>query len=71
MGENRMLVLTRYNGEKIMIGDDIEFTLLGDNGKRNRQYKVGITAPPDITVHREEIYNKIKKEKLGEEWGNR
>ena len=71
MGENRMLVLTRYNGEKIIIGDDIEITLLGDNGKRNRQYKVGITAPPDIKVHREEIYNKIKKEELGEEWGNR
>lgn len=66
-----MLVLTRYNGEKIIIGDDIEITLLGDNGKRNRQYKVGITAPPDIKVHREEIYNKIKKEELGEEWGNR
>lgn len=66
-----MLILTRHRGEKIIIGDDIEITILDDYGNRNRQYKVGITAPAHIKVHREEIYNKIKKEELGEEWGNR
>lgn len=51
-----MLVLTRRIGEKIRIGDDIVVTLLGERGN---QYKVGIEAPRDVPVHREEIWQRI------------
>jgi carbon storage regulator len=54
-----MLVLTRRIGSSIFIGEDIRITILGINGK---QVRVGISAPNSVTVHREEIYNKIKKE---------
>lgn len=52
-----MLVLTRRVGDKIRIGDDIIITLLGVRGN---QYKVGIEAPREVSVHREEIYQKIQ-----------
>ena len=54
-----MLILTRRIGEKIMLGDDIEVVVLGVNGN---QVKIGINAPNDIAVHREEIYHRIKNE---------
>lgn len=54
-----MLVLTRRVGEKIRIGDDVVITLLGVRGN---QYKVGIEAPRDVSVHREEIWQRIHEE---------
>lgn len=53
-----MLILTRRVGEKMMIGDDIELTILGIKGN---QARIGINAPLSIPVHREEIYQKIKE----------
>ncbi len=55
-----MLILTRRSGEKIVIGDDVTLTVLGVKG---RQVLIGIEAPPEIPVHREEIYQKILKER--------
>jgi len=52
-----MLVLTRRVGEKIRIGDDVVITLLGVRGN---QYKVGIEAPKTVSVHREEIWQRIQ-----------
>lgn len=54
-----MLILTRNVTETIVIGDDITITVLGTQGHRVR---LGINAPNDISVHREEVYNKIKNE---------
>lgn len=54
-----MLILTRRTGETIMLGDDITVTVLG---VKNNQVRVGIKAPRDLPVHREEIYNRIKEE---------
>lgn len=56
-----MLILTRRIGESIMIGDDTGVTLLGVKGN---QVRLGIEAPLDVQVHREEIYEKIQQEKL-------
>lgn len=58
-----MLVITRHPGETINIGDDTEVTVLGIQGT---QVRIGITAPKKISVHREEIYNRIQAEKLQE-----
>ena len=55
-----MLILTRRAGETLMIGDDISITVLGVNGN---QVKIGVNAPKDIDVHREEIYIRIKNQK--------
>ena len=55
-----MLILTRNAGQTLKIGADIEVTVLGVQGN---QVRIGITAPRDISVHREEIYNRIKSEK--------
>lgn len=55
-----MLILTRKAGESIMIGDDITITLLGIRGG---QIRLGFDAPPEISIHREEIYNRIQREK--------
>lgn len=54
-----MLILTRRVTETLMIGDDIEISVLGISGTSVR---IGINAPRDIPVHREEIYHKIKNE---------
>ncbi len=51
-----MLILTRKVGETVRIGENIEITLLAMN---NQQAKLGIAAPKDVTVHREEIYQQI------------
>ena len=56
-----MLILTRKIGESIVIGDDIIITVVSAN-PNNTQIKIGITAPKEISVHREEIYQKIKDE---------
>ena len=54
-----MLILTRRSGETLKIGDDIEVTLLDVKGN---QARIGITAPEDVAVHREEIYERIREE---------
>jgi carbon storage regulator len=54
-----MLILTRREGETLMVGDDVAITVLGIKGN---QVRIGVIAPKDISVHREEIYLKIQKE---------
>ena len=56
-----MLVLTRKLGERIQIGDNISILIMEIKGK---QVRLGIDAPPDVKVHREEIYHKIQEENI-------
>lgn len=55
-----MLILTRKVGEKLMVGDDISLVIVGIRGN---QVRIGVDAPKDVSVHREEIYQRIQQEK--------
>ena len=57
-----MLILTRRMGEALMIGDNVTVTVLGIKGN---QVRIGVLAPKDVGVHREEIYARIRQEKEG------
>jgi carbon storage regulator len=57
-----MLILTRRVGETVMIGNDVTVTVLGVKGN---QVRVGVNAPRDVAVHREEIFDRIKREEQG------
>lgn len=57
-----MLILTRRAGETLMIGDEVSVTVLGVKGN---QVRIGVNAPKEVSVHREEIYSRIKKEQDG------
>ena len=59
-----MLVLIRQKDESIMIGDDVEITIIDVRGDKVR---LGITAPKNVSVHRREIYDAIKREKKAEQ----
>ena len=57
-----MLILTRRIGEVLRVGDDVSITVLGIKGN---QVRIGIDAPKDVSVHREEIYQRIQNESAG------
>jgi carbon storage regulator len=56
-----MLILTRRVGETLMIGDEVSVTILGVKGN---QVRIGVNAPKEVAVHREEIYQRIQREKV-------
>ena len=55
-----MLILTRKVGETLMVGEDVTVTVMAVNGN---QVRIGINAPKDVAVHREEIYERVQAEK--------
>ena len=57
-----MLILTRRVGESLMIGDEVNVTVLGIKGN---QVRIGVNAPKDVAVHREAIYQRIQQEQPG------
>ncbi|MEP0073335.1 MAG: carbon storage regulator CsrA [Marinomonas sp.] len=59
-----MLILTRRVGETLMVGDEVSVTVLGVKGN---QVRIGINAPKDVSVHREEIYLRIQQEQDGQD----
>ena len=59
-----MLILTRRVGETLMVGDEVTVTVLGVKGN---QVRIGVNAPKEVAVHREEIYQRIQREKAGGE----
>lgn len=59
-----MLILTRRVGETLIIGDDVAITVLGVKGN---QVRIGINAPKDVSIHREEIYNRIHQHQQDEQ----
>lgn len=63
-GSNGMLILTRRVGESLIIGDDIVVHVLGVKGN---QVRIGVEAPQDVSVHREEIYKRIQADKNGKD----
>ena len=56
-----MLILTRRVGETLMVGDEVTVTVLGVKGN---QVRIGVDAPKEVAVHREEIYQRIKQEQV-------
>jgi carbon storage regulator len=62
-----MLILTRKVGESLRIGDDVSVVVLGIKGN---QVRIGVDAPKSISVHREEIYNRIQDENDDDNIGN-
>ena len=62
-----MLILTRRVGETLMIGDEVTVTVLGVKGN---QVRIGVNAPRDVAVHREEIYERIKREQAEQVGGH-
>ena len=59
-----MLILTRRVGETLMVGDEVTVTVLGVKGN---QVRIGVNAPKDVAVHREEIYQRIQAEKSADD----